>query len=157
MTKQKSGSQRQKEQEAEGALVHCSLCQGLFEPANWRQCVRARVVFCGKCRRERTKDVNRIKNAARGPVKKSAQMTGRTDRRIARLIAEAMGSVRTLYDRDAGIGRVPANLQHAYGLGLDAGGILKKRAIPGRAAARPIDQMSMSPSIPRSWATVIRT
>ena len=66
------------EQEAEGALIHCSLCHGLFEPANWRQCVCARVVFCETCRRERTKDVNRIKNAARGPIKKW-QMTGRTD------------------------------------------------------------------------------
>ncbi len=56
-------------------------------------------MFCGKCRSERTGDVNQIKNTARSPIKKSAQMTGRTDRRIARLIAEAMGSVRTLCDR----------------------------------------------------------
>jgi hypothetical protein len=55
-------------------------------------------------------------------------MTGRTDRRIARLIAEAMGSVRTLYDREKGIGEIPSNLRESYGIGLESQVAINNRA-----------------------------
>jgi hypothetical protein len=39
-------------------------------------------------------------------------MAGKSDRRVARLIAEAQGSVRILYDRETKRGEIPSNLRH---------------------------------------------
>ena len=54
----------------------------------------------------------------RSSIGKKAPMMGRLDRRIARLIAEAQGSV--LYDHDKGIGENPPNLRESYGIGLES-------------------------------------
>jgi hypothetical protein len=70
------------------------------------------VIFCKTCRETKKSACAKISWAARGPVKKNAQMMGFTDRRIARLIAEAVGSVKVVYDRNKKLGEIPPNLRH---------------------------------------------
>ena len=93
--------------------VHCSLCSGRFLPISWRQAVGARVIFCPSCKTNRTSEVNRIAWAARKPRGSKSSMRG-TDRRLMRLIAEAQNSVKVVFDREKGIGRIPANLLAQY-------------------------------------------
>ncbi len=53
--------------------------------------------------------------ATRKQKGKKAQMASQSDRPVARLIAEAMGTVKVVFDRDKNIGVLPANLKKLYG------------------------------------------
>jgi hypothetical protein len=92
-------------------LIHCSLCGTAYKPTNYKKSLHARVVFCPVCFRTRRAEVAKITAVARTKPGKSGGMRT-TDRNINRLIAEAMGSVRTVFDRERGVGAVPANLRH---------------------------------------------
>jgi len=91
-------------------LIHCSLCSAAYKPRNFKKSLHARVVFCPTCFKNRRAEVARITAAARKQSSKSGGMRT-SDRVVVRLIAEAMGSVRTVFDRERGVGAVPENLK----------------------------------------------
>jgi uncharacterized Zn finger protein (UPF0148 family) len=96
--------------------VHCDLCRSKFLPKSWRQVAGARIVFCPSCRADPAKatQVRAIAWEARKRKGVKANIAGTSDRRLLRLIAEAQGSVRVLFDREKHIGKIPANLLREY-------------------------------------------
>jgi hypothetical protein len=73
---------------------------------------------CADCWKNRRSEAVRLKRAARTRRGSENYAGDRNVRKILQEIAEK--DVRILYDRDAKLGEIPANLQHSYRLGLDA-------------------------------------
>ncbi len=94
--------------------IHCSRCGSRFMPVTWRQ-VNGKLCFCADCRTNHRAECDKLAwAAAKQRSRRKSGPGSPSDRRILRLVAEAQGTVKVVFDREKNIGKIPANLLRQY-------------------------------------------